>query len=56
MTGKNQSGSGWIALLVFVGVVFIAGSLMINSKPKCIKSGCKNDQVEGSSYPDNYDF
>ena len=50
MAGKDQSGSGWIALLVLVGVVFIALSLLTNSKPKCIKSECNNDQVEGSSY------
>lgn len=50
MADENKNGSGWTSLIMLVAVVFIAGSVLTNSKPKCIKSGCDNEQAEGSSY------
>lgn len=47
---NNSFGQGLIAIFVIVGVLFIIGSIGEASEPKCIKAGCDNKQVSGSSY------
>ncbi len=39
-----------LATIIAVVVVFFILSLFIDDEPKCIKSGCNNEQAYGSSY------
>lgn len=49
---KKSMGELCISLLVFVGFVGCISLLCgaFESKPKCIKAGCENEQASGSSY------
>ena len=49
---KNSMGELFVAILAFVGFVGCIGLLCsaFESKPKCIKTGCENEQASGSSY------
>ncbi|WP_285829614.1 hypothetical protein [Bacteroides acidifaciens] len=48
----NDSANGLAKGLLIFGVIIIIGLIAgsVDSKPKCIKSGCSNDQASGSSY------
>lgn len=48
----NDSANGLAKGLLIFGVVIIIGLIAgsVDSKPKCIKLGCSNDQASGSSY------
>ena len=47
---KNSFGQGLTIFFVIIGVLFVIGSIGEASEPKCIKAGCDNKQVSGSSY------
>ena len=47
---KRNDGSGVLATIIVIGYFLFIGLIMDTSTPKCIKSGCDNDQAEGSSY------
>ena len=49
---KNSMGELFISMLVFAGFVGCIGLLCgaFEAKPKCIKTGCENEQASGSSY------
>lgn len=47
---KRNDGSGVLATIIVIGIFLFIGLIMDASTPKCIKSGCDNDQAEGSSY------
>lgn len=49
---KNSMGELFVAMLAFVGFVVCSGLLCgaFESKPKCMKAGCENEQASGSSY------
>lgn len=49
---KNSMGELFVAMLAFVGFVVCIGLLCgaFESKPKCMKVGCENEQASGSSY------
>lgn len=48
--GRNSSGESILAALIVVGVLFFIVSIGDANEPKCIKSGCDNNQSPGSSY------
>lgn len=47
---KNSFGQSVLAVLVFVIVLFLIGTLGKTSEPKCIKAGCDNKRASGSDY------
>ncbi len=48
---KNNSFGGKILVaVIIVGILYIIGSAVDASKPKCAKSGCNNEQSSGSVY------
>lgn len=47
---KNSFGTGIVAVVVFIAVLGLIGMALDESEPKCIKSGCDNEQASGSSY------
>ena len=48
---KNNSFGGKILVVVIiVGILYIIGSVMDASKPKCAKSGCNNERSSGGVY------
>ncbi len=48
---KNNSFGGKILVVVIiVGILYIIGSAIDASKPKCVKSGCNNERSSGSVY------
>lgn len=47
---KRNDGSGVLATIIVIGFFLFIGLIMDASTPTCIKSGCDNDQAEGSSY------
>ena len=46
--GANSLAKGLLIFGIIIIIGLIAGEA--DSKPKCIKSGCSNDQASGSSY------
>lgn len=49
MNGRND-GSSVIALFAVIGVFLFIGFIVNASTPRCIRSGCDNEQASGSSY------
>lgn len=47
---NNSSGTGIVAVIVFIVVLGFIGMAMEESESKCFKSGCDNEQASGSSY------
>lgn len=47
---NNSFGENVMALLIVIGIFVVIGALIPEDKPKCIKSGCNNNQASGSSY------
>lgn len=48
---KNSSiGGKIITVLIVVVILYIIGSAVDGSRPKCIKSGCNNDRAPESMY------
>ena len=47
---KNSFGTGIVAVVIFIAVLGLIGMALEESEPKCIKSGCDNEQASGSSY------
>lgn len=47
---KKFFGTEIVAIIVFISVLGLIGMALEGSKPKCIKSGCDNEQASGSSY------
>ncbi|MBO5247411.1 MAG: hypothetical protein J6B28_09155 [Eubacterium sp.] len=47
---RRSDGSGILAGGIAVGFILVVGLIMDAGTPKCIKSGCDNDQAEGSNY------
>ena len=47
---KNSFGTGIVVVVVFIAVLGLIGMSLEESEPKCIKSGCDNEQASGSSY------
>lgn len=48
---NNSSIGGKIsAVLIVVVILYIIGSVLDGSRPKCIKSGCNNDRDSKSMY------
>lgn len=47
---KNSFGTGIVAVVVIIAVLGFIGIALEESEPKCIKSGCDNEQASGSSY------
>ena len=44
-------GLGWFCgLLVVIGILAFIGMVLDATTPKCIKTGCDNEQASGSSY------
>jgi len=49
MNRKNDN-SGLFAALLVVAFILVVGLVKDAATPKCISSGCDNDQAKGSSY------
>ena len=49
MNNRNDK-SGLVAALVTIAFILVVGLFIDATTPKCISSGCDNDQAEGSSY------
>lgn len=47
---KNSFGQGLIIFLVVIGIFYVIVAIGEASEPKCIKSGCDNNQASNSSY------
>ena len=47
---KNSFGETVILVLMVIGIFLLAGELCSASGSKCIRSGCNNKSVSGSSY------
>ena len=47
---KNSFGTGIVAVVVLIAALGFIGMALEESEPKCIKSGCDNEQASGSSY------
>lgn len=47
---KNSFGTGIVVVVIFIAVLGLVGMALDESEPKCIKSGCDNEQASGSSY------
>lgn len=47
---KNSFGQGLLAVFVVIGIMAVIGAIGKASEPKCIKSGCDNNQAPNSSY------
>ena len=47
---KNSFGQGLIIFLVVIGSFYVIVAIGEASEPKCIKSGCDNNQASNSSY------
>ena len=47
---QNSLGSGIIAFITVICVLWIIGMALDANTPKCIKAGCDNDRASGSSY------
>lgn len=47
---RRNDNSGLFAVLVVVAFIIVVGLVKDAATPKCISSGCDNDQAEGSYY------
>lgn len=47
---KNSFGQSLLMFLVVIGVFYVIRAIGEVSEPECIKAGCDNKQVSGSSY------
>lgn len=51
---KNSFGETVILVMMVIGIFLLAGELCSANGSKCIRSGCNNKSVSGSSYCDRH--
>lgn len=47
---NNSFGGKILIVVIIVGILYIIGSVVDASKPKCAKAGCNNERSSGSVY------